>query len=377
MPTKIKGREVFQASEASLDDEGNQWITIIKEGVSINNRNYKKSALEKAVEDGVYEGARMFVDHSDGPPLKRGIRELVSGIENVVLDTSFADGKARVRGQVNWFDDGFKEFVDKAQKHIGVSHDALLRGTRSTKNGRRYEDIDAITKAHSVDWVVYPSAGGGFEFGVKEGVEMPDAIDWDAIDEDMLKKHKPDLYDALTKRRSQESEDDDEDEDEDEDESAQEAVKVKGKKSKKSKKGLINLRGLESQIESMVSRAVENVQKRQDARADTQTKIAGLVNSSTLPPVVKSRLIKQHRDVETFDEAAVKEAIEDAKNEVAALVQPRVRSMGLTGTGAGSSAKAAIVGRAHESVSSIFGGYDPLRPAEASKKNGKNDEENE
>lgn len=344
--TKISGREVFQATEATADDDGRLWITIIKEGVSQNNRNYQRKALIDAVDKRVYENARMFVDHTDGPPLKRSIRELVSGIGEVVLDTSFPDGLARVRGEVKWFNKDFEEFAGKAKEHIGVSHDAMLRGSRSMRNGRRYEDIDGITKAHSVDWVIYPSAGGGFEqFVAKEGVEMTDAIDWDAIDEDMLKEHKPELYKALTANRATESEDDPDDEDEDDEENGQESVKL-------------SRRAVESLIESSLDKALTKVQQKAEAKAEAFRATEALVESSTLPKLTKARVVKSFRGAESFDKKAVEKAIEEAKAEVAAIAGPRVRAMGPSGAAAGST-KSVVTGRAHESIASVFG-FDPL-----------------
>src|SRR5207342_152153 len=92
----------------------------------------------------------------------------------------------------------FRKTAKEAKEFIGVSHDARLAGTRSRKNGRRYEDIQEIVKAHSVDWVVYPSAGGGFEqFYATEGIEPMEAIDWDSVTPEMLEENAPKLLDAI------------------------------------------------------------------------------------------------------------------------------------------------------------------------------------
>jgi hypothetical protein len=347
--TRLFDRDVFRASESSVDDDGVEWITILREGTSENNRRYSRSVLERAVESKVYDGSKMFVDHSDGPPLKRSMRELVSAIGETKLDTSFPDGKARIRGALEWLDEEFHGFAQRAQKHIGVSHDALLRGTRSMKNGRRFEDISEIKKSNSVDWVVWPSAGGGFEpsFLVKEGVEMTDAIDWDAIDEDMLKEKAPDLYKTLTTRAKEEvqnppppdgGDDGDGDEGEPEGNPAPQPL-------------------LERQIESIVVRAMENVNEKQKQKQISHDQVKAAVNASTLPPLTKERVINSFAGSESFEEKRVTEAIDSAKQEIAAIAGPRVRDMGLSGNGSSSSHD---LGRAHESLVAAFG-VDPLK----------------
>lgn len=356
MTERLAGRDIIRATEAATDDEGTQWITIIKEGVSENNRRYSKSTLQKAVDERVYENMRMFVDHSDGPPLKRSMRDLVSAITTTELDTSFPDKKARVRGAVEWIDEEWQKKIEKGKDHVGVSHDALLRGTRSMKNGRRFEDISEIPRVNSVDWVIYPSAGGGFEnsFLAQEGVDMKDAIDWDAIDEDMLKEHKPDLYKTLTARSQESDEEDDDEEEETEEEEetpAQESRKSKGSK-KPVKTVKVKKSKVQRQVEDIVRRSFETVEKERETKKEVHDKVEALVNKSTLPDLTKKRVIASFEGKESFEEDRVKEAITDAKAEIAAIAGPRIRDMGPSGGTSGT--KTRSFGRAHEAVERAF-----------------------
>lgn len=354
MAGPVPRRDIFRGFEGAKDDDGTEWITIIKEGTSINNRRYPRPVLQKAVDDRVYEHVRMFIDHSEGPPLKRSMRDLVSAITTTKLDTSFPDGLARVRGAVEWIDEEWHEKIDRAKEHIGVSHDALLRGTRSMKNGRRFEDINEIARANSVDWVIYPSAGGGFEnsFLAQEGVNMPDAIDWDAIDEDMLKEHKPELYNALVARSQEGADDDDDEEDEDEDPEPTQASRAKESQSSKRKVKKIKLGPrLENEIQQIVMRSLESVQTKHEASKEALGKVEARVNKAPLPDVTKKRLIRSFEGVEAYDEKAVDQAIEDAKEEVAAIAKPRITGAGPSGAG---SSKGSF-GRAHEAVAAAFG----------------------
>jgi hypothetical protein len=281
------------------------------------------------------------------------MRDLVSAITTTKLDTSFPDKKARVRGAVEWIDDDWQKKIEKGKDHVGVSHDALLRGTRSMKNGRRYEDIDEIPRVNSVDWVIYPSAGGGFEnsFLAQEGVDMKDAIDWDAIDEDMLKEHKPDLYKSLTARGSEAEEGDEDEEETEEDE--EETPAQESKKSKGSKKVVkIKKSKVQRQVEDIVRRSFEAVEQERQTKQEVHSKVEELVNKSTLPDLTKKRVIASFDGKESFEEDRVKEAITAAKAEVAAIAGPRIRGMGPSG---GTTKSTKSFGRAHEAVEKAFG----------------------
>jgi hypothetical protein len=338
MGNPVRRLDIFRVTEADFGDE--DWITIIREGESENGRNYKRATLEKAVQNRVYENMRMFVDHTDGPPLKRSIRELVSGIDQTKLDTSFPDNMARVRGKLTWYNDEFREFASKAKKHIGVSHDAMLKGFRSHKNGRKYEDIDEIKHCNSVDWVVYPSAGGGFDqFYAKEGVEMAEAIDWEAIDEKMLKEKAPDLYQKLIAVHAKEAEGNEGD---------------GGEEPTPTPPPVADPKVIERLVESTVTRVLEGVETKQKTRAEVQGKVSELVARSTLPELTKKRVISQFTGAEAFEEDAVKEAIETAKAEVKAIAGPRVQHMGLTSGGKSNNGTPSL-GRAHEALEAAFG----------------------
>lgn len=339
MTEPLNIHEIFRATEADFGDDGNDWITIIREGESINGRNYQKAALKQAVLDRRYEGQRMFVDHSDGPPLKRSVKELVSGITETKYDTSNPDGKARVRGKVKFFNNEFREFANAAKEHIGVSHDARLAGTRSRSTGKVKEDISEIVKVHSVDWVVYPSAGGGIEsFYATEGIEPMEAIDWDSVTPEMIEESAPALATKLKEKytpRVKEEQDPPEEPDEKKEPEAAKALDEKA-------------------VEAIVTRAMESVNTKRTAQAGVREKIAALVKKTPLPERTKNRLIAQFDGAEEFEEDKVTEAIKDAKLELKeAGAGPKVTGMGPSRQ-AGENGKSQPLGRAHEAVAAAF-----------------------
>lgn len=330
-------REVFSATEATFEpDSDDTWITIIKEGESKNGRTYQRNALKQAVLDRVYENQRMFVDHSDGPPLKRSLKELVSGIVETKYDDTNPDGVARVRGRVKWFNKDFKEFIEKAKDHTGVSHDARLAGFRTREHGRIHEDISEIKKVNSVDWVVYPSAGGGIEqFYATEGIEPMTAVDWDSLTPEMIEENAPELYKQFKDKFSvKESEEEDEEEDEEEETPAS-GAKVLDEKA----------------VEAIVARAFESQQKKQSLSETVKKQISAEVAKTTLPDRTKNRIVAQFDGAEEFDADRVKEAIEDAKAELKeAGAGPKVTGMGPSKQSSGSGS----LGRVHEAVGAAF-----------------------
>lgn len=330
---EFNGKLTFTATEAEFDpDEHTATITIVQEGDSINGRNYKKSTLKKAVLDHVYEGVRMFVDHSDKPPIKRSMKELVAGIES----TEFVDGNpARIRGKVKFFDEKFEGFAQRAKEHIGVSHAARLMGTRTRlPNGRIHEDIDLIKQVHSVDWVVYPSAGGQIEsFYVQEGVEMPDAIDWGAITKEDLEKNAPELVESIKT-----------------------TVTVKDRtegvdEPEKEPAPAVTQESLSEMVKKALIEAQESIREEQENKETIAKSVASVVDKSTLPELTKNRIKRQFSTATTFDESAVKEAVDEAKQELAAVAKPKITGMGMSTTGS----KGHDLGLAHEAVAAAFG----------------------
>jgi hypothetical protein len=272
--------------------------------------------------------------------MKRSIKELVSGITKTKYVDDHPDGRGRIRGLVKWFNNDFKEFADRAKEHIGVSHDARLAGTRSRVNGRVKEDIAEIVKAHSVDWVVYPSAGGGIEqFYATEGIEPMEAIDWDSVTLDMVEENAPKLATAFKEKYSipaTESKKTDDNEDE--------------KKESKKSNGTPAVLD-EKAVEEIVTRALESVSAKSEAKAAVQKQVSDEVNKSTLPDKTKQRVIRSFENADKFDADRVKEAIEEAKEELkAAGAGPKV-------TGVGPSKQSGTpgsLGRVHEAVEAAF-----------------------
>lgn len=352
----FEGEGILEAEEK--DGRMMATVRIIKAGLSKNNRNYRVSALKKAAKEGTFDGVRMFDGHNKQGPLARTSRELISAIES----TEYDEDNQSLNGHVQFFDRPFYEKVNHARKFMGVSIDSILSGTRTPdpQGGRALEDIHAFTQPRSVDWVIYPAAGGEILAMESEGDD--DVIDWAALEADAanlteadLKSKAPSLWKKFHPETTAEKlpvhghSATEEEEDEDD-------LPVKGKK--KAQKMLS-----QEAVEEIVSQRMTAYQKEQDdlrkkhESAFEQVKAA--FDTSGLPEKTRSRLMAGFEDVQVFDEAAVKKSITDAKEELkAAGAGPHITGMGASGSGKGDETPT-VRFSVMESVEAAFGKKKP------------------
>ena len=352
LPIQERVTDIFSVQEAVFDDDKMEArVVLIQEGVTQSRppRNYTKAALKQAVREGTFNGVKMFINHSNKPPIKRSLQEMVSAVGTTEYEEK--NGRGQIIAPVKFFDDKFYKYAQHAQEHVGVSINAMIKGVRYRGlDGRAQEDVAGFAPGpnftRSVDWVAFPSAGGGIEqFLAQEGVDMPEAIDWEQLTPEMVQENAPDLYKSIldkapVTKRAQESEDDEEDEDEEPDTPGAKFLKL-------TESELKNL------VSTKVQEAIDDVTSRQDKQKTAAKQTADFINGAALPARVKSRLIASFDGVEEFDEAVVKEAIEDAQTELKELgVKPQIIGMG------GSQAPGegeTFVGPAREAVEGYFG----------------------
>ena len=124
--------------------------------VSRNGRHYLAEALVRAV--GLYEGAKVNVNHANGSPTcPRDYRDRIGSMRNVRLrpeDGLFADfhfnPKHALAEQLIWD-------AENSPENVGFSHNVMARTTR---RGERTE-VEEITKVQSVDLVADPATTQG------------------------------------------------------------------------------------------------------------------------------------------------------------------------------------------------------------------------
>lgn len=305
---KTTATELIDANEAvfTADESTGQLratVTIIKAGRSKNPRNYPEHVVKKAAESHIYDGLRMFVNHSEKPPLKRDFNEMVSAVES----TSWDPDQKKIVGNVVFFDENFYQKAQRAKDFMGTSVSQYIQAERVRQpDGSVIEEVRDIPYAKSVDWVVYPAAGG--EILAFESEEGDEEVDWDKITVDDIKTNAPDLWKGIV-----------------------EAVKAEIKPpdgSQSTQEGLT-----EEKISQIVAKAIadHDAAKAQESQrtAEIKTKVQESLQKSGLPQRTRDRIAVQLLGMEQFDEKIVNEAVEAAKEELkAAGAGPRVTGMG-------------------------------------------------
>jgi hypothetical protein len=333
--------EPIVALEETSDGRMMATIRIIKAGVSKNNRNYRPEALKQAAKEGIFNGVRMFVNHDRKKKnLDRGMGELVSAIES----TEYDEANQSLNGKVEFFDKNFYDYANRAKRYIGPSIDSILRGVRIPQpGGRALEDIYGFQTVNSVDWVVYPAAGGAIlAMESEEEDEDMGALDFKALEADLGALSEEDIkanLPSLWKKFHPET-------------SGQPPVHGHAQEGETE---VVSKDEIEEIVKQRLT-AYENEKTelaRKQASAAEQVKAA--FAASGLPEPVRGRVMRGFEGVEAFDEAAVKQAITDAQEELKALkVGPQIKDMG-PGNSAGDAGGTDTKLHAHEGVMAHFG----------------------
>lgn len=153
---------------------------------SKNGRRYQENALAEAI--GLYEGAKVNINHPKGHPLSpRDYQDrlgVISGVEFRPNQGLFGDlhfnPKHALSEQLMWD-------AEHAAQNVGLSHNVLARTTRQGDE----TVVEAITKVQSIDLVADPATTRGlFE-------QEATAVTWDNLTIQELELHRPDLLREL------------------------------------------------------------------------------------------------------------------------------------------------------------------------------------
>lgn len=171
---------------------------------SRNGRRYREHALTQAA--GLYEGAKVNVNHPKGHPLSpRDYQDRlgeIRGVEFRAGEGLFGDlhfnPKHALSEQLMWD-------AEHAPQNVGLSHNVLARTTRDGDETA----VEAITKVQSIDLVADPATTAGlFEHAessrtdnsvrlkVGDGQDCP-SYPWDRLTLEELQLHRPDLVREL------------------------------------------------------------------------------------------------------------------------------------------------------------------------------------
>lgn len=333
----LRGSEIFEVAEDAVFEEvdGRMMATvrILKAGVSKNRRNYPAHVVKEAVDKHLFDGIRMFVNHNkkSPSPLDRSLSEMVSAVES----TSWDEKAQAMDGRVEFFDRNFFDYAQRAKNYMGVSINALVRGTRKMVGGQVQEDVSGWHLPRSVDWVTFPAAGGAI-LAFEDEEEM---IDWTKITAEQIKENAATVYEAI----QAEAKATDDDPPTDDKKKVTEPPKMV----------------TQEEVSDIVKAALEahdkEVKKVREMQEVAAESVRAAFATAGLPEKTRARLVASYEGITEFDEKAVAAAILTAKEELAAAgVGPRITGMGPS-TGDAGDGTSSPVFSAHESVSEAFG----------------------
>lgn len=149
----------------SFADSGDITFTIIKPGLSKNNRYYPADMLKRDYK--VFEGAKMFVNHAtDREDAARPEGDINNWAANITKVWPESDGTLKANAKV--IDPALKakmKLLGEAGllNTMGVSIRAMGQATPGEVNGHKCKVVEGFKAAKSVDFVTFAGAGGAVE----------------------------------------------------------------------------------------------------------------------------------------------------------------------------------------------------------------------
>ncbi len=141
-------------------------------------RWYTREALAAAAAAGLYDGAKMYLNHRDPvAEARRGHRDVREWV-STILPGSVTLAGDELRGRAHVHDPALRALLadDLARSQIGLSMDCTVRHERrAAPAGLPAQIIESIERVHSVDWVPSGNAGGRVAEAFAEGAGRADA----------------------------------------------------------------------------------------------------------------------------------------------------------------------------------------------------------
>ena len=160
---------------------------------SKNGRSYAKETAARAV--GLYEGAKVNVNHPKGPASgPRDYQDRIGVLRNVRVEpgdgglrADFAfNPKHALAEQLMWD-------AEHAPENVGFSHNVEARTSR--KGGQTI--VEEIVRVQSVDLVADPATTRGLFEEIETPTRKESTVEFAELTEADLKKHRPDLLKAI------------------------------------------------------------------------------------------------------------------------------------------------------------------------------------
>lgn len=211
--------QVLDITEATVDlAKGELEVTFLTPGFNRSGyRYYTKDAIREAVDNGMFNNLKMFMNHQTPQEMsqrpERSVTDWVSTLKETWVDSNGA-AKGKVRVVQSWFSGFLKDLQESgAIGEIGLSIFAQGKVKPTRMEGRQTNVVERFQKAMSVDWVTEPGAGGRVdqmwesyqpiahkeqELNVLASMDASEAIK-------TLKESRPDVLEQLAKQYKDES----------------------------------------------------------------------------------------------------------------------------------------------------------------------------
>lgn len=194
-------QEWFPARAVEPLGEGDFRVEFATHGLSQDGaRYYPEEVFEAAAAAGIYDGAKMYLNHSDpgadtrrghrdlrdwGATIKRGTVQCVGGNLQAVAHAHLPEALAILSDPI-------------AKTEVGLSQDAIIRYRPNRINGRTVQAVESITKCLSVDFVPEGNLRGRVLEAAPDQ-EVPDMA-LDDLTLEQLAEARPDLVTAIEER---------------------------------------------------------------------------------------------------------------------------------------------------------------------------------
>ena len=206
--------EVGAEGAVEARGDGDYRVELISHGLTRDGqRYYDKAALEEAARSGLYDGAKMYLNHRvPDLDMARGHRDLHDWVATVKPGSVRFTGTA-LEALAHVHEGTWAAILDDpvARREVGLSQDATVRFYQKAIDGNQAQVIDSIEEVHSVDWVPSGNAWGRVleAYGepsedaqpVQEEVaNMTVTPDLTNLTLEVLEAARPDLVAAVTAR---------------------------------------------------------------------------------------------------------------------------------------------------------------------------------
>jgi hypothetical protein len=197
MRKMLRQANVFE--EGAYDAaKGEITLTVIEPGFNKSKRRFYPAEVLKR-DYGVFSNSKMFIDHvterEEQTRPEGSVRDWAASFTNLWVED---DGRVRATAAV--IDPEFKKKLENLAQHnklgeMGVSIRAAGEASDATIEGHRTQLVERLIIGRSVDFVTYPSAGGGVE--VLESARVSDELDLDVVSLAQLRERRPDLVELI------------------------------------------------------------------------------------------------------------------------------------------------------------------------------------